>query len=259
MIEQERLTNRPVYIIVVYNVIMSRKTLTQSPLNLTTLYTPTAAEVIATDGRPQPVAAAAIVKPVIPMVVSITSPVIMASRTNGAGFILKNRRYNIILIIYDYCVSNRHAMHSNTATHQRNIYCVAITIFTLTIARRTTDNSELLFTDSITLCNNVTTKQLLKLGKDNYLKLKLAKLVCENLRAACIDCIICVLLNHLLPLCSKLFGHILNPKPFVYSMVKSSVYTFNSSEHRVSNIMSFWYHIVDIELKQIEIFVLYTC
>jgi len=40
-----------------------------------------AAEVIATDGKPQPVAlaAAAIVKPVIPMVVSSTSPVIMAS------------------------------------------------------------------------------------------------------------------------------------------------------------------------------------
>jgi len=45
------------------------------------LYTPTAAEVIATDGKPQPVAAAAIVKPVIPMVVSSTSPVIMASVT----------------------------------------------------------------------------------------------------------------------------------------------------------------------------------
>lgn len=38
-----------------------------------------AAEVTATEGRPQPVATAATVRPVIPMVVSNTSPVIMAS------------------------------------------------------------------------------------------------------------------------------------------------------------------------------------
>lgn len=46
------------------------------------LYTPMAAEVTATEGSPQPVATAAIVRPVIPTVVSNTSPVISASTNN---------------------------------------------------------------------------------------------------------------------------------------------------------------------------------